>query len=279
MDIHSFEPFWNEWYIVRTLGSGSYGTVYLAEKTSLGEKYYSAIKHIPIPDKNAQIDDLIDEGLISAPEEARSYYLKMVDSLRQEINVNYRLKGHTNIVSYEEHQIVERKDSPGFDLFIKMELLSSLPEHMKKQPLSTCDVIHLGIDICTALTLLQRERIIHRDIKPANIFINDGGDYKLGDFGVARILDRSDSTMSVKGNFAHMAPEVLKGQNVTYSADIYSLGLVMYRLLNYNRAAFVPLPPTLVDHETNQKAQQRRLIDGEKLPPPARCPKGLAEIV
>lgn len=277
-EIHSFEPFWNEWYLVRPLGHGSYGTVYLAEKESFGEKYYSAIKHIPLPAKEEQIDELVSEGVISSAEQAWGYYTQMVDSLMVEINVNYRLKGHTNIVSYEEHQIVKRTDSPGFDLFIKMELLTSLTDYMKAHPFTVGDVIHLGIDICKALSVLQREHIVHRDIKPANIFINTGGDYKLGDFGVARTMDKTVSSMSVKGTFAYMAPEVARGLDGSYSVDLYSLSLVMYKLLNYNRGPFLPLPPEPVSFASSQDAQRRRL-GGETLPPPAMGPAELGKII
>ena len=277
-DIHSFEPFWNEWYLVRPLGQGSYGTVYLAEKESFGEKYYSAIKHIPIPPKQSQADELLAEGVISSPEEARNYYIQMVNDLMSEINVNYRLKGHTNIVSYEEHQIIERTDSPGFDLFIKMELLTSLTDYMRSHPFTVSDVIRLGIDICKALTVLQREHIVHRDIKPANIFVNDGGDYKLGDFGVARTMDKTVSSMSVKGTFAYMAPEVARGLDGSYSVDIYSLGLVMHKLLNYNRAPFLPLPPAMVSYADNQEAQRKRL-QGTPIPLPGLGPELLGRII
>ncbi len=277
-DIHSFEPFWGEWYIKQVLGQGSYGTVYLAEKESYGEKYYSAIKHIPLPAKNEQVDDLVTEGLVTTVQDAQNYYAQMVNSLKSEIKLSYKLKGNTNIVSYEEHQIIERTDSLGFDIFIKMELLSSLPSRMKICPLTVSDVVHLGIDICEALTILKREHIIHRDIKPDNIFVNDGGDYKLGDFGVARTMDKTVSSMSVKGTFNYMAPEVAKGQDGSYSVDIYSLGLVMYRLLNYNRAPFLPLPPESVTYSQNEIAQKKR-FDGEALPPPSLGPSELGEIV
>lgn len=277
-DIHSFEPFWNEWYLLRPLGHGSYGTVYLAQKESFGEKFYSAIKYIPLPAKDEQIDDLLSEGVISSPSEAKEYYSHMVNSLMTEINVNYRLKGHTNIVSYEEHQIIERSDSPGFDIFIKMELLTSLTDHMKSHPFTVSDVIQLGIDICKALSVLRREHIIHRDIKPANIFINDGGDYKLGDFGVARIMDKNISSMSVKGTFAYMAPEVARGMEGSYSVDLYSLGIVMYKLLNYNRAPFLPLPPAPVIYSENQEAQRKRLY-GVAIPLPGMGPVELGRII
>lgn len=277
-DIHSFEPFWNEWYLVRSLGQGSYGNVYLAQKENFGVKYYSAIKHIPLP-KDEQIDDLLSEGVISSPAEAKTYYDHMANSLMTEINVNYRLKGHTNIVSYEEHQIIERTDGPGYDIFIKMELLTSLHNYMKSHPFTVGDVIRLGIDICKALSVLQREHIVHRDIKPENIFVNDGGDYKLGDFGVARIMDKNISSMSVKGTFTYMAPEVVRGMEGSYSVDLYSLGIVMYKLLNYNRAPFLPLPPVSVISLDERKEALRKRICGTALPLPGMGPVELGRVI
>ena len=94
--------------------------------------------------------------------------------------------------------------------------------------------------MCNALELCEKRGIIHRDIKPDNIFINDNGDYKLGDFGVARQLEKSSTFMSRRGNQAYMAPEVYKGEWYGEKADIYSLGLVLYRLLNNSRIPFMP---------------------------------------
>lgn len=277
-DIHSFEPFWGAWRIVRPLGQGSYGKVYLVQRQDFGETYYAALKHLSIPADPQQTRELYADGLVSDDATARRYYTQMLNALINEIKVNDRLKGHTNIVSYEEHSIVEKRDAPGYDVFIRMEYLTSLTDHIRQHSMTVEDVTRLGEDICSALVVLKRERIVHRDIKPANIFLNKGGDFKLGDFGVARTMDKTVSSMSVKGTFLYMAPEVARGEDGSFGVDIYSLGLVMYKLLNGNRAPFLPPLPAPVTHDDTMLAQKRR-FQGEQIPPPACAPGELADIV
>lgn len=89
----------------------------------------------------------------------------------------------------------------------------------------------------------SEESIIHRDIKPENIFVSDAGDFKLGDFGIARTVEKTMSGLSKKGTYSYMAPEVYRGGAYGFDVDIYSLGIVMYRLLNNNRIPFLPPAP------------------------------------
>ena len=84
----------------------------------------------------------------------------------------------------------------------------------------------------------KKRNIIHRDIKPENIFVNDFGDFKLGDFGIARKMENVTGGLSQKGTFNYMAPEVAGNGRYDSRADIYSLGIVLYRLLNQEPAAF-----------------------------------------
>lgn len=277
-DIREFEPLWGEWRSVRLLGQGSYGKVYLAEKVELGKHYYSAIKYIPIPTDPNQTKELYSEGLVHDEATLQSYYEQVLRALMAEININYALKGNANIVSYEEHKVIPRTGEPGYDIFIKMELLTGLVDYIRAHPLTVADVVQLGCDICMALMALQREKIIHRDIKPANIFVHSSGHFKLGDFGVARTMEKTRSNLSAKGTFAFMAPEVARGGEGDYRVDIYSLGLVLYRLLNGNRSPFLPLPPAAVSYEANNQAHRRRL-QGEPLPAPTLADAALAEIV
>lgn len=277
-DIQSFEPFWGTWRIVRALGQGSYGKVYLIQREDLGGTYYAALKHLSIPANPQQTQELYADGLIVDEASAWEFYTQMLNTLINEIKVNDRLKGHTNIVSYEEHMITKKTDTPGYDVFIRMEYLTSLSDHIQQRQLTLEDVARLGEDICSALMVLMRERIVHRDIKPANIFVNKGGDFKLGDFGVARTMDKTVSSMSVKGTFAYMAPEVAKGEDGSFGVDIYSLGLVMYKLLNGNRAPFLPPLPAPVTHDDTLNAQRLR-FQGDPLPAPAYATPELAEIV
>lgn len=79
-----------------------------------------------------------------------------------------------------------------------------------------------------------RNTILYTGIKPSNIFVSDNGDFKLGDFVVARTLEKTSSGLSKKGTYTYMAPEVFRGESYGASVDTYSLGIVMYKLLNNN---------------------------------------------
>lgn len=277
-DIKAFEPLWGEWRSSELLGQGSFGRVYKMVKRDLDKEYYAAVKHLSLPNEPDEEKNLYAEGIVTDNETLKTYYDDVLKNLRSEIDLCYKLKGNTNIVSYEDHYIRPKDSGVGYDIFIKMELLTGLQDRIKEGGLTVPDVVKLGEDICKALTVLRREKIVHRDIKPGNIFVNSGGDYKLGDFGVSRTMERTVSSMSVKGTFSYMAPEVAKGSTGDYRVDIYSLGLVLYRMLNKNRGPFLPLPPQRVTHELSMITQERRL-QGEPLPPPADADDELSKII
>ena len=159
-----------------------------------------------------------------------------------------------------------------------MELLHPLLPYVYEHPMARRDIIRLGIDICKALELCQRYNIIHRDIKPENIFISDNRDYKLGDFGIARTIERTSSGLSKKGTYSYMAPEVYAGKEYGFSVDTYSLGLVLYRMLNKNRGPFLPQPPEAITFSSREQALARRM-SGEALPRPFYGEGRLGEIV
>ena len=277
-NIHQFEPLWGVWEIEEELGEGSYGKVYKAVRNEFGATYYAAIKHISIPINQTEIRNLYEEGLAADEGSARRYYERMLANLLQEIRLMSALKGHTNIVAYEDHMTIEKRDMPGYDVFIRMELLKGLYEHARSTKFTVLDVCNLGIDICTALEILQKKNIVHRDIKPANILYSDDGNYKLSDFGVARTLEHNATVMSKKGTYAYMAPEVYGGQPASFNSDVYSLGLVMHRLLNNNRAPFLPTDGSTVTYEQNEEALMRRM-GGEAIPYPVNADQSMATLL
>ena len=75
-------------------------------------------------------------------------------------------------------------------------------------------------------------------MKPENIFVSRFGDFKLGDFGIAREQAHTMSNMSKKGTYSYMAPEIYKGEKYDSSIDIYSLGIVLYKLMNQTGCLF-----------------------------------------
>lgn len=265
-----------DWNIVSCLGEGSYGKVFEIERSEFGQTYRAALKVITVPQSSAEVRSVISEGM--SVSQAEAYFHGIVEELMHEFSIMFKLKGTANIVSCEDLRVLEHPDGIGWDILIRMELLHPLLPYVYEHPMARRDIIRLGIDICKALELCQRYNIIHRDIKPENIFISDNRDYKLGDFGIARTIERTSSGLSKKGTYSYMAPEVYAGKEYGFSVDTYSLGLVLYRMLNKNRGPFLPQPPEAITFSSREQALARRM-SGEALPRPFYGEGRLGEIV
>ena len=276
-DIRDFVPLWGEWELDSKLGEGSFGSVWKVRREGVGGRvYYAAVKHISIPKDQSEIKRLIDEGIFQDEVSAVHYYDHMLQSLADEIDAMYKLRGYTNIVAYEDHRIIPKKDNVGYDLLLRMELLTPLTDRIQ-QGMHVRDVVALGKDIATAIDVLSSHHMIHRDIKPQNIFVNDQDVYKLGDYGTARTLGTGATAMSRKGTYNYMSPEIYNNQKADIRADIYSLGLVLYRLLNGNRLPFLPTEEKITSEDSDHAMIQR--ISGEPLSPPRYADDALAGIV
>lgn len=273
----SMEPFWGAWRIKRLIGEGSFGKVFEIEREDFGRTYQAAMKVITIPQSESEFKSTLSDGMDL--KSATSYYISFVEEVVDEFAMMSGLKGNSNIVSYEDHTVIEHKDGVGWDILIRMELLTPLLELTSAgQFMERREVIKLGIDICKALEYCQKQNIIHRDIKPENIFVSAAGDYKLGDFGIARTVEKTTSGLSRKGTYTYMAPEVYKGEAYGVTVDIYSLGIVLYRLLNHNRPPFLPEFPAPITHSDRENSIAKR-VGGNPIPLPAQAKDTLGEIV
>ncbi len=268
---------WPEWEFVKQIGRGAYGTVYEAVRLDdFQVESRAAIKVISIPQDQSELESLRTEGM--DPEASRSYLRSVVDSFVNEVKLMNSLKGVPNIVSVEDYKVVEREDEIGWDISIRMNLLTPLYSYISDKTLSEREVAGLGVDICSALEVCEKKNVIHRDIKPGNIFINEFGDYLLGDFGIARQMEGMTADYSRKGTDSYMAPEVEKGQSYNATVDLYSLGLVLYLLMNRNRLPFLDPKKQILTPVEREQAIRRRL-DGETLPPPCDASPVMANII
>ena len=267
---------WPEWKIVEKIGEGSFGKGYQARRTEQGKTFYSAIKVITIPSNAGELSSVRSEN----PDEqsVKEYFYSLVEECIQEVNTMEYFRGNSHVVSVEDYKVMEYLDDIGWDIYIRMEYLTSFLDYCAGRALTEEDVIHLGIDLCKALEYCQCQNIIHRDIKPENIFVSRFGEFKLGDFGIARELDRTMSGLSKKGTFSYMAPEMYRGEAYDARVDIYSLGIVLYKLRNHNRLPFISLKKQLITYRDKEEALNRRMA-GEKLPVPAEAGEAFAEVI
>ncbi|MDY2882503.1 MAG: serine/threonine protein kinase, partial [Romboutsia timonensis] len=114
---------WGEWIIEQQVGIGSYGKVYKISKQLGSEKAISAVKHIKIPTTAQYEDAMLSLG--NNQETMNLYFKDIVNKFENEVKLLYKLRGNTNIVSYEDYMIKKREDI-GWDIFIKMEFVTPL---------------------------------------------------------------------------------------------------------------------------------------------------------
>ena len=265
-----------DWEIKKEIGEGSYGKVFEICKTDYGITTQSALKVIRIPRSPADIRSALSDGMNEAS--VTSYFQGFVEEIVQEIAVMSSLESHPNVVGYKDHCVLSHNGEIGWDILIRMELLTPLIEYIVSHPLNETDVIQMAEGLCSALVLCQKKGLIHRDIKPENIFVSETGQFKLGDFGVARTIEKTTGGLSKKGTESYMAPEIYLNKPYGSSVDIYSLGLVLYKFMNNNRLPFFPSYPQPITFADRENALSRRM-KGDTPSAPANACKEFSDII
>ena len=272
----NIEHIWPGWKIEEEIGRGADGRVYRAVRTDGGEKRYAAVKVVSISSRSPLVALLRSEG-----RDEHEAILEAANEVVQEIKFMMTLKDNPTVVRVEHCMGEHREDGSGYIIYILMELLTSLSDWIRTRKLTEKDVIRLGCDICTALEACGRKGIIHQDIKPENIFVelNSSGEvnrFKLGDFGAAR---KVEGGISQDGTVEYMAPEVYNGEpNCDARVDIYSLGIVLYCLLNENRLPFLDAERQY-DARAWKEAAEYRLKAGKRLPNPCQASPAMADVI
>ena len=273
--VKRFEPLFGRWYAEEYLGSGGFGRVYRVACVEGGVKKYACVKHIPLfSDENIaglRARGMSDEAIDSAARE------RLLD-VNRELAIASRFAGMREFVGYDETETRRRESAPGYDVFILMELNENLKNRMSRDPLGRDEAIDMGLDLSRALEICAEKGIVHRNIKPENVFIDGEGRFRLGDFGSARIAEDSGAFTRSVESAEYMAPEYFKGEGVGASADLYSVGLLMYAAANRDRAPFEPISAMPVSAAERERALFRR-IAGSAIPAPVDADPRYAETV
>ncbi len=196
--------------VLRKLGEGGMGAVYLADQFAINRKV--ALKIL-------QPDYAKDEDFVKR--------------FRQEATLAASFS-HQNVVT-----IFDFDQADDGSLYIVMEYVDgrSLSEVIQDNPMEVGSALHLAIQIAEGLSAAHRAGVIHRDIKPENIMVVEGGgNIKLMDFGIARLRDNAAATRltqagMIMGTPAYMAPEQIEGGELSDRTDIYAFGIVIYEML------------------------------------------------
>ena len=261
--LKKYQPLFGSWELDTFIAKGASSYVFKIKQSLSNETIYSAVKVISI--------NFDDENALSQDAKFRSILDKKQYAENEIINM-YKLKSCPYIVHCNNYEIKDIFDESGkcigFDILIQMNYYTCLTKYLSDNDiiLDENEIIKIARQIGIALKAAHDNGILHRDIKPDNIFIDDEGNYLLGDLGVSKQLNANVSFHTVTGTEPYIAPEqiTLKNRKHIKTSDIYSFGIVLYTLLNNNFLPFVDNSSSLSDIK---HAIQKR-INGAKIPPP-----------
>ena len=231
------------WRLLRRLGSGGMGDVWLGERDDGIVEQHVAIKCVRIPTQDFR-DRLVSERRILA-----------------------RLE-HPNIARFIDAG-VDAGGSPWFALEYVEGV--SITDWCVQQATPLRARLQMFAKVCAAVAHAHRHLVVHRDLKPGNVLVNAEGEPKLLDFGIAKLLDGSSDEFTLGAlTPSSAAPEQLRGEPVSTATDVYALGLLLFRLLAgalpATRASGNPgvVLQQLDAEETQRPSEQTRLAN----PPP-----------
>ncbi|MBR5515713.1 MAG: protein kinase [Clostridia bacterium] len=267
MSIEKLNTIWPDWKIVEKTGeSKDGGKIYRAVKTNSSFPLYSSIKVISIPQNDSEILSLRKEGMEAS--QIAQYYNTKVNEIVDKAKYNISLSSAPNTVICEDCKVIRKEEGIGWDIFIRSELLVPFNAFLNCSTMSESDVIKLGVDIATSLEYCSRSGVLHKNIKPDSIFLTANGDFKLGDY--------SPEVVNEIGNYT--SPEAAKNLNYTSGSDIYSLGIILYTLLNNNRLPLTDPYASEISFSQRSDAVKRRFA-GEALPTPCNASEQLSNVI
>src|SRR5258708_1495620 len=199
--------------IVGLLGKGGMGEVYRADDLRLGQ---------PVALK------FLSEHLASDS--------KALERLYREVRIA-RQVSHPNVCRVYDVGDLDGQHFLSME-FIKGEELSSLLRRIGRLP--SDKAMEIARQICAGLAAAHNRGVLHRDLKPANVMIDEHGNARLTDFGIAALAEEVRGEEVRAGTPSYMSPEQLAGNELTTKSDIYSLGLVLYELFTGKKAFDAP---------------------------------------
>lgn len=269
---------WPDLQVEEPLGGGAFGVVYACTRTDAvtGITQQEAVKAIRVAFTEEDRANAAEEGLDFA-----EYYRRSKEKRLQEIKWMVELKS-PHIVHINAYGAAEEPDFSALYIFIRMDRLTSLDKlraaHLDDTPEQAAALAEKVFrDLCEALRVCHAKGVCHRDIKPANILCDAAGEFYLGDFGISRDADPQRSGVTSSGTLEYAPREAATGQ-FSQRSDLYSLGLVLYALVNHWRAPFLPAYPDAVTPEDRSRAQYKRL-NGAPLPAPDNCTPAMAALL
>lgn len=273
----SFDPVFDNWYTEKQIGFGTDGKVYsITKENPDGTKRRSILKTIRISENRSSGRDF---NSVSGDDFTKSQNLdEIIKNITDNIDVIKETDGGKHFVKYEQWAVRKTSDGKGRIIMIRLEQMRSLTSLLNDFSFTLEETYKLGICICKALVQCRKFGYIYPNLKPENILFDRKGVCKLGDFGSFSCLEPSKTSIAFKRTQYYMAPEFITSGKINCTADTYSLGLVLYSLVNRGRLPFVEKYPQEVTVNGLDRSMKLRL-EGKELERPPLCSDALFRII
>lgn len=271
-NLHKYEPLFGNWTICDFIGETDFSSVY---KLKDPNSNYAVVKFIRIPNNHLYSNAIASCG--TKKKKLDSYFLDLISNIENYINALSNIND-PYILDYQDHTIVKLTDKNGWDFLIKTEYIESLSSYLNKNIFTVRDLLLLGIDLAVGLTRYRQKKIYQTNINEKNIFLCENGTYKIGDFSLTNHIIRNSWPNIFFSDPNSISPELMSNKVKNTTADIYSLGIFMYKILNNGRYPFFPKYPREISTESIRLATKTRL-KGEFMPKPVNCANSLFHII
>lgn len=231
------------------------------------------LKRMSVPASDSQIRALILSGAYPSEEAVHEYYTRVVADIRQELDKGRELAAGGHYAGALDYQIEPKDTGVGYDVYILYPLYIPLSDFLSKSTISNLRAVNLGLDICDALSACREAGYLFANLKPENIYLMPTGKFLLGDLGLAAVEDLRYTCIPEEYIGPYSAPELSDftlSPNTT--VDLYSLGMVLYRIYNGNHGPFM-------DENTGEAMADKLRLTGKPLPSPIYADYEMAGII
>lgn len=264
------KPTWRDWELEDIVEHSNDSITYKAKKLEAGQICRSNIYILTIPGESLRKKAVEKFG--NHEPEVQNYYKSIVSDIEKGISALDPVSHTLNIAGCKEYEVIREERSGAWKIFMRADYAVPLSEYMLSDYITLKDIVLMGVDICSALCKCAEKGIFHGNINHTSILLSDHKDFMLSGF------DLYIKNKLPEENKFYAAPEVLKKGEYSLLSDLYSLGIVLYSLLNNGRKPFLPSFPQKISFSDNRSSLQKRL-SGEEIPLPANTDEQIGAII
>lgn len=246
-------------------------TYHILRNHKTGEQF--VLKKISLPESDSRIRALILSGAYANEQAVHEYYGRLCADIRAELQIGQELSAGGSFAGVVSYQAEPKDTGVGYDIYMLYPLNISLSEFLAKNAMTHLRALNLGIDLCDSILACREAGYLFQNIRPETVFLMPNGKFLLGDLGLTSLEYLEYASVPEEYLGTYSAPElsdITACPNLT--VDLYSLGMVLYRIYNGNHGPFE-------DESTNAAMAEKLRLSGKPLPTPIYADYELAEII